>query len=333
MPSMRAASPQATWFPARGDLLSYFEAHGVKAGGLFTTQNTGAGIRARLFIFYGAGDNIAAWVSVVNSLPPWLDVALFESPGHGFRKGEQQLDSIAEVARTAFRELADTLQEHAAGGSLEGAPFALLGHSLGAQVMIEVALLAKRRLGLEPLCLFPMDRGAPHIHLYTDEGYRLLCMDEPQDFFDGFNPFVGKLMREPARHKPGTDHERQIRMWQRDLQNAQEHHWELGHHIFRCPVHPLCAEENFALDAVAAAGQLKSVPDEVQRSHTLNCKITNAGKASSSPFSRESYAEWRHWTTESCRCHWIQAGHVTIKTHADTAKVVADVISEALEHL
>ena len=54
----------------------------------------------------------------------------------------------------------------------------------------QVALLLKRNLGLEAVALFALDRGAPHIRLYSDEGYRLLCEDEPLEFFEGFNPVV-----------------------------------------------------------------------------------------------------------------------------------------------
>ena len=54
----------------------------------------------------------------------------------------------------------------------------------------QVALLLKRNLGLEAVAVFAVDRGAPHLRLYSDEGYRLLCEDEPLEFFEGFNPVV-----------------------------------------------------------------------------------------------------------------------------------------------
>lgn len=56
--------------------------------------------------------------------------------------------------------------------------------------MVQVSLLLKRNLGLEAVALFALDRGAPHLKLYTDEGYSLLCEDEPLEFFEGFNHVV-----------------------------------------------------------------------------------------------------------------------------------------------
>ena len=53
----------------------------------------------------------------------------------------------------------------------------------------QVALLLKQRLGLEAVSLFALDRGAPHVPLYSPEGYRLL-REEPETFFEGFNPVV-----------------------------------------------------------------------------------------------------------------------------------------------
>lgn len=54
----------------------------------------------------------------------------------------------------------------------------------------QVALSLKRNLGLEAVAIFAVDRGAPHLPLYSDEGYKLLCEDEPLEFFEGFNPVV-----------------------------------------------------------------------------------------------------------------------------------------------
>ena len=70
----------------------------------------------------------------------------------------------------------------------------------------------KQQMGLQPVAMFAIDRGAPHLPIYTEapaggclerhaklcsglaccaqEGYRLLCMDEPLEFFEGFNPTV-----------------------------------------------------------------------------------------------------------------------------------------------
>lgn len=93
--------------------------------------------RLRLFVFPGAGDSVAAWVQFVNQLPRWLDVALFERPGHGQRASEPLASTLLEEAKEAFQALQTVLEPHVKGGSFEGAPIALLGHSMGCQLMVE----------------------------------------------------------------------------------------------------------------------------------------------------------------------------------------------------
>ena len=91
----------------------------------------------RLFVFPGAGDSVAAWVQFVNQLPSWLDVALFERPGHGQRASEPLATELFEEAKEAFEAMEVDLIGHGKGGGFEGAPFALLGHSMGCQLMVE----------------------------------------------------------------------------------------------------------------------------------------------------------------------------------------------------
>lgn len=278
----------------------------------------------RLFILPGAGDSVAAWCQFVNQLPDWMDVAIWERPGHGQRAAKPSTASrLEEEAKEAFEAVAEVLKEHAKGGALEGAPFALLGHSMGCQIMVEVALSLKRHLGLEPLCMFALDRGAPHIPLYTDEGYRLLCLDDPLEFFEGFNPTVHKLMMRPNRHQE-KDTERMIQMWKHDVRICQEHLWPKGHHIFHCDVHVFRALRNFTMDA----SPKKEVSPEALRVFDINCRITASGSESSAPWSRSSYDEWNQWTTEECVVHDIDTDHFGVKLHAGTVKVIMDVLKE-----
>eukprot|EP00428_Durinskia_dybowskii_P087413 CAMPEP_0170434296 /NCGR_PEP_ID=MMETSP0117_2-20130122/42970_1 /TAXON_ID=400756 /ORGANISM="Durinskia baltica, Strain CSIRO CS-38" /LENGTH=130 /DNA_ID=CAMNT_0010694131 /DNA_START=41 /DNA_END=429 /DNA_ORIENTATION=+ len=74
------------------------------------------GVRARLFLFYGAGDSVGAWLTFLQSdkLPEWLDVAIYESPGHGQRKEEEVRRCLAESAREAYDMVADVLKAYAA---------------------------------------------------------------------------------------------------------------------------------------------------------------------------------------------------------------------------
>merc|ERR1719433_1176944 len=55
-----------------------------------------------LFVFYGAGDYVATWFSFANAMPDWLDVAVYERPGHGLRKREDLSRSFADDASDAI---------------------------------------------------------------------------------------------------------------------------------------------------------------------------------------------------------------------------------------
>jgi len=313
LPPMRNIQrPKSQHLPSTRDLPAYFPKMQFK-------ELDASGIRARLFVFYGAGDSVAAWANFLTSLPDGLDAAVFECPGHGQRSKEDIPDSVLDQGKEAFAEVSEVLKDHAKGGRLEGAPFAMLGHSMGVQVLLEVALLLKRNLGLEPKCIFAIDRGAPHLPLYNEEGYRLLCLDEPEEFFEGFNPMIHRMMLRPSRHQE-KETERMIRMWQKDLKRAQEHLWPEGHHIFHCDIHVFRAMGNFFLDSELKDG--KAIAPEAKRVHDILCKITKSGPESSSIWSWGSYEEWKHWTAESCRVHNIEADHVSIKDHAKTIEII-----------
>ncbi|CAJ1365037.1 unnamed protein product [Effrenium voratum] len=312
LPPMRNLSNDATrHVPSRQDLHKYLQPLKLEITETFNT-------RVRLFVFYGAGDSAAAWVQLVNQVPSWIDLAIFERRGHGQRSSEPFSERLVDDAKDAFEALKHILEDHAKGGSFEGAPFALLGHSMGCQVMIEVALLLKQTLGLEPAALFALDRGAPHVALYSAEGYRLL-LERPEEFFQGFNPLVYKLMQRPDA-KENKDTQRMINMWKTDCRLSQEHLWPEGHHIFHCDLHVVRAQKNFLLDTK------KDLTEELQRVQEINCRITNSGPRCSAPWSPESYDAWAQWSTEPCQVHDIDAEHMAVKLHAHTVRLITDVL-------
>jgi len=314
LPPMRnILDPKKRALPSRQDLRKYLEPLRLD---IVETFNT----RLRLFVFPGAGDSVASWVQFVNQVPSWIDVAIFERTGHGQRSLEPFAETLVEDAEEAFRALEAVLAAHAKGGSFEGAPFALAAHSMGCQVMMEVALRLKQRMGLQPVAMFPIDRGAPHIPIYTEEGYRLLCLDEPLEFFEGFNPTVYRLMLKPNRNE-SKDTQRMIEMWKRDLRLCQEHLWPEGHFIFNCELHVIKAMRNFAIDA-----SKKALPEEAERVREINCRITNSGPASAAPWSHESFDAWAQWTTSKCSVHSVDADHIGVKLHPTTIQLLTDVL-------
>jgi len=260
----------------------------------------------------------------MNDAPSWLDVAVYERAGHGLREMEEQPGTLMEVADDAFNALKMAFRQVAKGGSIEGAPFAFMGHSMGAQVMLEVARKARLELGVEPSMMFILDRGAPHYPLYTQEGYEMLCEEDPLDFFDGFHPMISKLMR--GTRTEASEH--MISMWTKDLKLSQEHQRDIGYHILKCDLHVFLAAQNYNLDVAEEKGTLEGLPAEARRLHKLACKITNSGPKSSAPFCREAYQAWERWTAEKCTVHEMNTDHVSVKTFPQMIKTALSYLSQ-----
>jgi surfactin synthase thioesterase subunit len=106
---------------------------------------------ARLVCFPHAGGSAAFYLPLSQALGPRFEVLAIQYPGRHDRLAEPCLDSVAALAAPASAALA---------GSLDGAPFAVLGHSLGAAVAYETALLLQGR-GEEPAVFFASARRAP----------------------------------------------------------------------------------------------------------------------------------------------------------------------------
>lgn len=75
--------------------------------------------------------------------------------------------------------------------------FALLGHSIGALMAIKVAKRARRELGVEPVLVVMLERGAAQHPLFTEKGAQWL-REEPASFFEAWNPMVYKLYKLPG---------------------------------------------------------------------------------------------------------------------------------------
>merc|ERR1712061_455298 len=85
------------------------------------------------------------------------------------------LHELCEDAFEAFREPMSTGR------------FIVAGHSVGASLMTCVCEKAQRELGVSPLLAIALDRGAPHIPVYSEHGMRLL-EDEPDEWAKAYNP-------------------------------------------------------------------------------------------------------------------------------------------------
>ena len=72
--------------------------------------------------------------------------------------------------------------------------FAFLGHSIGALMAIKVAKRARAELGVEPVLVVMLERGAAQHPLFTDSGAQWL-RDDPVTFFEVWNPTIFKLYK------------------------------------------------------------------------------------------------------------------------------------------
>lgn len=73
---------------------------------------------------------------------------------------EKVPDSIAELARQIFEVMRPTL----VAAKEKSEPFAFFGHSLGALLAFEVAVLVKQEVGVEPLRMFVSGAASPQFY-------------------------------------------------------------------------------------------------------------------------------------------------------------------------
>ena len=114
-----------------------------------------------------AGGSASFFYPVSAALAGWVDVVAVQYPGRQDRHDEPQVDSIAELASAVAEQVA----------ALGPRPIALFGHSMGALVGYEVALLLERTTN-PPIHLFASGRRAPStsrpaaqvIHRLDDDG-------------------------------------------------------------------------------------------------------------------------------------------------------------------
>jgi surfactin synthase thioesterase subunit len=120
----------------------------------------------RLVCLPHAGGSASFFLPVARALAPAVDVLAVQYPGRQDRHAEKCVSDVRELAGHVF----DVLKSWTDG------PLALFGHSMGASVAFELALLLERELGVSPVVLFASGRRAPSrhreetVHLRDDEG-------------------------------------------------------------------------------------------------------------------------------------------------------------------
>lgn len=283
----------------------------------------GRGCRLRLIIFYGAGDSFPFWASFMTDCPEWVETAVYEWPAHGSRESEDRPANVDGLVADAMTGLEHMFKQHAAGGKLEGAPFVLMGHSIGVLIMLGVAERAKANWGLEPSCCVVMDRGAPQHPLCSDFGAELLQRDS-LDFIRIFNPQVFNMFMQ-AKAK-GRDEDstaaRMCKMWQEDIKYQQNVKPE-GFHMFRCPLHVFVAMQNWSMDSEEAVAAMDPA---TLAWHKERAAILGSKEGSQALWDFPCYEDWRRWTTDRFELHTMDQDHAAMKLDKKFAKQLWDII-------
>mmetsp|Transcript_112502 Transcript_112502/g.195223 ORF Transcript_112502/g.195223 Transcript_112502/m.195223 type:complete len:352 (+) Transcript_112502:93-1148(+) len=275
----------------------------------------------RLLVAHGVCDSFPqAWHLFADSAPPEIEVAMHEFPGHGHREDEEilgDMDKLADDCYEGFKEAMDT-------GS-----FALLGHSIGCLIVTRVAARARKELGVEPVVVFMIERGAPPYGKWSDEGFRVLHEDK-MEFMKVMQPMAADL------YKTGTAiGNRTMDMWQRGwfMENAT---MEVGDHEFQCPIIAIYAER-MVTNFIPADQVGEALKDDFQSKmikwNALHQKDKD-GRLFVGHFPIWTFEEWSKWTSHSggvtvlnCR----GTDHMSIKSDDSFKRMVFDYCKEVVK--
>jgi pyochelin biosynthesis protein PchC len=161
----------------------------------------------RLVCFPHSGGSATAFSDWVAAVPPGVELVAVQYPGRGDRFVEDLVDDVAQMASHVVSELME----------LPGSRTVLFGHSLGATVAYEAALLL-RDIGEEPAklcvsaCLPPGHMADRDVHLAPDdEFWATLCtlggiepaIAENAELRELLLPTLRSDLRAHATYRPG----------------------------------------------------------------------------------------------------------------------------------
>jgi medium-chain acyl-[acyl-carrier-protein] hydrolase len=110
--------------------------------------------RLRLFCFAHAGGSASIFRTWSHHLPPAIEVAPVELPGHGNRLNEPLFTRLEPLVEDLAQELS---------AYLTTMPFAFFGHSMGGLISFELARQLRRQHAPEPLYLLISAHRAAHL--------------------------------------------------------------------------------------------------------------------------------------------------------------------------
>jgi len=272
----------------------------------------------RLLCVHGVADSYQQdWSTLESEAPPEIEVAMHEFPGHGHREKEPILGSIDELADDAYEAF-----RH----SMDTGSFALLGHSIGCLVITRVAKRAREELGVEPVMVFMVERGACQHPLFTEKGYEKLHSD-PVGFMSIYQPTVVAFVK-----SAGDIGQRTLDMWQRGW-FCENHTLEQGYHTFRCPLIAMFAE--YMVRCERPAEELDPYNAAIiQDGSKLFNKIREDGVAFTGHFPYETYEHWHEWTEFKDTFRIVEVkkcDHMSIKSSIKFKITLWDTLKEVIK--
>lgn len=284
-------------------------------------------VRIRAFVFYGAGDKWYEWAELAAKAPDYSEIAVHEWPSHGDaetgRGEEPACSSLDELAEDAFKGVSAAMEQHTAGGRIPGAPFVLIGHSIGCLLVVALAQKLKARMNLEPAAVVMLDRGAPHFPLHSEYGQKY-AQENPWDFMRDYNRTIYDVAKSKAKTSP-AEGERILKMWVDDVRLGSDVR-PIGFHRFDCDVLVLKAVQNFALET------LKHSEDPSKREeHERRDRCMGSPPGLAVDFSHGQFEEWDAWVAPGkLRLVDMETDHMRIKSNPACLRLVWDLLKERM---
>lgn len=241
--------------------------------------------RLRILVVPGTADPYAAvWHQVEEDAPSYLELAAFEWPGFGFRRKEGDPQSLAALADDAFDAFSATFREEV--------PFVFVAHSIGCRILTPLAERAKREFGVDPLAVFCLDFGPPHLNVFSDYGIEKARSSEAE----WSKVVLGDMMLIPGIQK--TAHA----MWN-GFKIAGNATYPVGFHLFPCPLVAIVAKRNYlsSADFAALPADLREEKQRYQQGSGISI------------WDPENFEEWRQWSSDTTTIVEIDCEHTAIQ--------------------
>jgi len=245
---------------------------------------------------------IQSWYILEDEAPANVELVVYEWPGLGFRRKDQFLPNLDDMAADCFAALTDVLK---------GGPFILAAHSLGTRIMVRVAERAKRELAVEPLAVLALDCGAPHLAVFSEYGLKMLSTQAGE-----WQRVWNFGLKEAGGSKQTFEG-----IWS-GFSFANET-MPIGFHHFTCPLTVMVAKLNCTPEVVFKS----RTPEDIEEIK----KYTRTGCGFFAHYP-DAYTAWDAWADDLTILE-VDCGHTALRSHEEFKarlwKTIDDIITGA----